>query len=89
MEQGRPFSLADLGQDTLAALAALRQAADAQARDWAKLTRQATEFHLRNAEAWANSATGEDLAGQVDPGFVMGPQVLLPTGGELAGHAPP
>ena len=82
MEQGRPFSLGDLGRDSRAALAALRRAADAQARDWAKLTRQATEFHLRNAVAWANSATGEDLASQVDPGFVMGPQPLLVAGGD-------
>jgi CO dehydrogenase maturation factor len=87
MEQGRPFSLGDLGQDAQAALAALRQAADARARDWAKLTRQATEFHLRNATAWASAAAGEDLAGQVDPGFMMGPQALLVAGGDqVAGH---
>ena len=82
MEQGRPFSLGDLGQDARAALAALRQAADARARDWAKLTRQAAEFHLRNAAAWANAAVGEDLAGQVDPDFVMGPQALPMAGGD-------
>ena len=67
MEQGRPFRLADLDPGTLAAVAAMRQALDARHRDWAKLTRQAAEFHLRNARAWANSATGEDLASQVDP----------------------
>ncbi|MER7213608.1 ATP-binding protein, partial [Streptosporangium sp. NPDC020145] len=33
------------------------------------------EFHLRNARAWANRATGEDLAAQIDPEFVFGPQV--------------
>ncbi|HUJ07708.1 MAG TPA: ATP-binding protein [Streptosporangiaceae bacterium] len=82
MEQGRPFSLGDLGQDARAALAALRQAADARARDWAKLTGQAAEFHLRNAAAWANAAVGEDLAGQVDPDFVMGPQALPMAGGD-------
>jgi CO dehydrogenase maturation factor len=82
MEQGRPFSLGDLGQDAQAALAALRQAADARAKDWAKLTRQATEFHLRNATAWASAAAGEDLAGQVDRGFMMGPQALLVAGGD-------
>ncbi|MEV8638306.1 ATP-binding protein, partial [Streptosporangium sp. NPDC051023] len=31
------------------------------------------EFHLRNAGAWANRATGEDLATQIDPDFVFGP----------------
>ncbi len=80
MEQGRPFRLADLDPRTLAALASLRHALDAQRRDWAKLTRQAAEFHLRNARAWANSATGEDLASQVDPDFVMGPQVPAAAG---------
>jgi len=84
MEQGRPFSLGDLGQDAQASLTLLRRAADARARDWAKLTRQATEFHLRNAAAWANSAAGEDLAGQVDPGLVVGPQALLVTSGDQA-----
>lgn len=76
MEQGRPFRFGDLGPDTQAAVASLRHALDARERDWAKLTRQAAEFHVRNARAWANSAAGEDLAGQVDPGFVMGPQLL-------------
>ena len=77
MEQGRPFGIADLDPGALAALGAVRRAVDTRHRDWAKLTRQASEFHLRNARAWANSATGEDLAGQVDPDFVMGPQVPL------------
>ena len=54
-------------------------AADARARDWAKLSRQATEFHLRNAAAWASAAAGEDLAGQVDPGFVMGTELANAT----------
>ena len=77
MEQGRPFGIADLEPGVLAALGSVRRAVDTQHRDWGKLTRQASEFHLRNARAWANSATGEDLAGQVDPEFAMGPQVPL------------
>jgi CO dehydrogenase maturation factor len=77
MEQGRPFGIGDLAPGALAALGAVRRAVDTRHRDWAKLTRQASEFHLRNARAWANSATGEDLAGQVDPEFVMGPQMPL------------
>jgi CO dehydrogenase maturation factor len=75
MEQGRPFGIADLDPGALAALSSVRRAVDVRHRDWAKLTRQASEFHLRNARAWANSATGEDLAGQVDPDFIMGPQM--------------
>ena len=76
MEQGRPFGLSDLGAGTRAGLAALQGALDAQVKDWAKYTSQAVEFHLRNARAWANAATGADLAAQVDPGFVLGPQAV-------------
>jgi CO dehydrogenase maturation factor len=76
LEQGRPFGLADLGQGIRAALTTLQRAADAQVKDWPKFTRQATSFHLKNARAWASTATGEDLTGQVDPGFVMGPSVI-------------
>jgi hypothetical protein len=50
-------------------------ALDATPRDWARFTRQAVQFHLRNA-AWANASTGEDLATQVDPDFVLGPAAL-------------
>jgi CO dehydrogenase maturation factor len=74
MEQGRPFGLGDLSAGTRAGLAALQAAVDAQVKDWPKYTGQAVEFHLRNARAWANAATGDDLAAQVDPGFVLGPE---------------
>ncbi len=77
MEQGRPSGLADLGPGTRAGLAAVQAAADAQVKDWAAYTRQAVEFHLKNARAWANAAVGVDLAGQVDPEFTLGPQAVL------------
>jgi CO dehydrogenase maturation factor len=77
MEQGRPFRLADLGAAARAALATLQQAADARVKDWPKFTRQAAEFHLKNARAWASAAAGEDLTTQIDPGFVMGPGAYL------------
>jgi CO dehydrogenase maturation factor len=77
MEQGRPFGLADLGPYAGTALAALQAAVDAQVKDWAAFTRQAVEFHLKNARAWANTAVGADLAAQVDPEFTLGPQAIL------------
>jgi CO dehydrogenase maturation factor len=77
MEQGRPFGLADLGPHAGTALAALQAAVDAQVKDWAAFTRQAVEFHLKNARAWANAAAGADLAAQVDPEFALGPQAIL------------
>jgi CO dehydrogenase maturation factor len=73
MEQGRPFGLHDLGHDARSALALMHRTLDAQVKDWPAFTRQAVEFHLKNARAWANAATGQDLATQVDPEFVMGP----------------
>jgi CO dehydrogenase maturation factor len=76
MEQGRPAGLGDLGPGAGQALAALQAAVDARVKDWEKFTRQAVEFHLKNARAWANAAAGADLAGQVDPGFVLGPEAM-------------
>lgn len=76
MEQGRPFDLVDLDDRDRAALGMLRAAVDARVKDWAKFTRQTVEFHLKNAYAWANTATGVNLADQVDPDFVLGPEAL-------------
>ncbi|MEV0730087.1 ATP-binding protein [Polymorphospora sp. NPDC050346] len=59
------------------ALEVLRETADTAPKDWATYTRQAVEFHLRNANAWANDKVGEDLARQVDPAFVLGPDPLV------------
>jgi CO dehydrogenase maturation factor len=80
MEQGRPFSMAGLSPATTAALAVLQDTLDAQPRDWARYTRQAAEFHLKNARAWASAAAGEDLAAQIDPGFTLGPHLLATAG---------
>jgi CO dehydrogenase maturation factor len=77
MEQGRTFRLADLSDQARAGLTTLQQAADTQVKDWPKFTRQAAEFHLKNARAWASAAADEDLTAQVDPGFVMGPEAFL------------
>jgi CO dehydrogenase maturation factor len=72
-EQGRALPLGDLEEDNLAVLDVLRGAVDACRKDWDTYQRQAVQFHLKNARAWASRAAGEDLAGQVDPGFVPGP----------------
>ena len=72
MEQGRPLALADLQPDAREGFATMHRAVDARTQDWAKLTRQATQFHLRNARAWASSAAGDDVEDQVEPEFVLG-----------------
>jgi CO dehydrogenase maturation factor len=75
-EQGHALALTELEEDNLAVLDVLRGAVDACRKDWAAYQRQAVQFHLKNAHAWANQAVGEDLAGQVDPDFVHGPAAL-------------
>lgn len=76
MEQGRAPDLADLETVNRTALERMREAVDATPKDWPKFTRQAVEFHLKNGQAWADRALGEDLSVQVDPGFVLGPEAL-------------
>ncbi|MGF1237229.1 AAA family ATPase [Streptomyces sp. 2-6] len=73
-EQGREHD--GLESHNVAALHRLREAVDARTKDWDAFQRHAVAFHLRNAAAWANAATGRDLAGQVDPGFRHGPAAL-------------
>lgn len=46
-------------------------AVDAREKDWAKFTRQAVEFHVKNARSWANRAVGRDLEIQLDPSFSL------------------
>ena len=79
MEQGRTFSLDDLSSVTSTALGILKDRLDAQPRDWTRYTRQAAEFHRKNALAWASAAVGEDLASQIDPEFTLGPHSLVLT----------
>jgi CO dehydrogenase maturation factor len=79
MEQGRPFSLADLAPDTAVGLLAIQARLDVVPRDWARYTGLATEFHLRNARAWGNDRAGEDIAAQIDPSFTLGPHALAVT----------
>jgi CO dehydrogenase maturation factor len=79
MEQGRPLGLDALEAANLTALGRMREAVDATGKDWPRFTRQAVWFHLKNAHAWASARAGEDLASQVDPGFVLGPHALSAT----------
>lgn len=72
-EQGRIRPIGELEPATIAALDAMRGLVDATAQDWTRFTRQAVQFHLRNAHAWANARTGVDLSTQIDPHFVLGP----------------
>ena len=75
-EQGRFAPLDALEPEHRDVLRTLARAADARPKDWTRFQQQAIDFHLRNARAWADKATGADLSAQVDPEFVHGPQAL-------------
>lgn len=77
-ERGTVRPIDELEPANRAALEVLRQTTDAAVKDWVTYTRQAHEFHRRNALAWANDRVGEDLTAQIDPDFVLGPQALVP-----------
>ncbi|HEY8986180.1 MAG TPA: ATP-binding protein [Streptomyces sp.] len=70
-ERGTPAG--ELEDANRHALDVLRAAVDSRPKDWPTLHRHAVDFHLRNARAWANTATGRDLTAQVDPEYVPGP----------------
>lgn len=75
-ERGEVRPIGALEPANVATLDAMRAMVDSTAQDWGTYQRQAVEFHLRNAAAWANDRTGCDLAEQVDPDFVHGPDAL-------------
>lgn len=75
-ERGAPRPIGELETANRAALELIRTTVDGCLKDWPRYTAQAVEFHLRNAQAWGNARSGEDLAAQVDPDFVLGPQRL-------------
>ncbi|MHC3471552.1 ATP-binding protein [Streptomyces sp. 7R007] len=74
-EQGRAGS-GELESCNALALDRLRAVVDARTKDWDAFQRHAVHFHLRNAAAWGDRATGLDLASQVDPDFRHGPAAL-------------
>lgn len=69
MEQGRPFQLGDLDEAARDVLRRMQKAVDDRPKDWDTFMRQAREFHVKNAESWANTAVGVDLTRQIDPDF--------------------
>lgn len=74
-ERGEIKPISELEPENLNAVRSILSALDTTVRDWTTYQRQAVEFHLRNAKAWANERIGEDLAGQVDPDFVLDPWI--------------
>jgi CO dehydrogenase maturation factor len=86
-ERGEIRPISALEPSNVATLDAMRAVVDSTVKDWGIYQRQAVEFHLRNAAAWANDRTGCDLAEQVDPDFVHGPDALARSG-QLPSNTP-
>jgi CO dehydrogenase maturation factor len=72
-ERGRFLPIADLEPANADALATMRDALDDCPKDWDRYAAQAAHFHVRNATAWGNGRTGEDLTRQIDPQFTLAP----------------
>lgn len=75
-ERGEVRPIGALEPANAATLDTMLDVVDNTTKDWDRYQRQAVEFHLRNAAAWANDRTGYDLANQIDPDFVHGPDAL-------------
>ncbi|MGC9499837.1 ATP-binding protein [Streptomyces sp. WG7] len=80
MEKGRPPRFELLEEPNRRALHTLHTAVAAtyELRDWARYTHQMAHFHLKNARSWGNERTGDDLAAQIDPGFILSEGVAAP-----------
>jgi len=70
-EQGSILPIAELEPENAAAIEELIRFIDAQPKDWNRFYAQALEFHLKNAQAWANEEYGMPLEEQIDPAFDM------------------
>jgi CO dehydrogenase maturation factor len=75
-ERGALRPIGALEPANAATLDTMLDVVDSVTKDWVSYQRQAVEFHLRNAVAWANDRTGYDLTDQIDPDFVHGPDAL-------------
>ncbi len=71
LEKGQFPPLSELEQVNVDALFGLQRLLENLDKDWDAYHRQAINFHLRNAQSWANEALGGDLTGQIDHHFSL------------------
>lgn len=69
LEKGHFPAFELLETPTKEILDAMLAQVDIKQKDWDTFYRHMTEFHTRNADAWANKQIGEDLTKQIDPDF--------------------
>jgi CO dehydrogenase maturation factor len=70
-ERGDIRPITDLEPENRKALTEIRNALDTVDRDWNTYHHHTVQFHIRNAEAWA----GRDVITQIDPDFVLRPDL--------------
>jgi CO dehydrogenase maturation factor len=69
MEKGVIGDLSEVEAENMAALETMLNLVDRQKKDWNKFYRQAVEFHIKNAESWANAQLGSNVINHIDPAF--------------------
>jgi CO dehydrogenase maturation factor len=75
IDRGERLPLEMLEKENRDALALILAEIQGTKKDWERFYRHGLEFHIRNAESWANEVVGEDLRNQVDPDFDLVKQV--------------
>jgi CO dehydrogenase maturation factor len=71
IEKGVIGDLSEVEAENMVALETMLNLVDRQKKDWNKFYRQAVEFHIKNAESWANAQLGANVVNQIDPAFNM------------------
>jgi CO dehydrogenase maturation factor len=69
MEKGEYLPLEHFEPENQEMLELMLTAVDLQQKDWNRFYEQTLEFHIKNAQGWANATVGEDLTLQIDPYF--------------------
>lgn len=70
-ERGERISLGQLEPENRTLLADVQRRVDEVPKDWARYTKLANHFHVKNALSWANSSVGADVTMQIDPHFSL------------------
>jgi len=70
-DRGEVLYFSGLEPENIEGLKKIISITDSQKKDWKKFYEQAVHFHVKNAESWANVATGKDLTKQIDPSFSL------------------
>lgn len=75
MEKGEVSPITNMEKSNREALETIVDEIDSQEKDWEQYYQQAVDFHLRNAESWANASLGVDVRNQIDPTFSLNTQI--------------